>query len=475
MKQLGKQYRVQDQKHKINDNLKIFLNGKMFHRLLFILTHEVMDRKFYSTYRRLIKNQWKSYDELKKEQEKQLKVMIDFSYTNVPYYHKLFKNLNLKPEDINKIEDLEKLPILTKEIIKQNWGDFKPANLNGLKYYNKTTGGSTGTHLKYRTLKSDLISHHMALLYRGLSYGNYTLGDKMIWMGGSSILPDEKYKLNKRLHEFVRNIRMLSSFDMGEDEMNYYARVINKFKPKFIYSYASSIYFFAKWVNKNSIDIYKPQGVFTTSEKLYSNMRRDIETIFGCEVYDTYGVNDGSLSANECSEHCGLHIDTERGIMEVVNEKNEQLENDEGKILGTSLYNYAMPVIRYEVGDLGNITDDSCNCGRGHKLLKEIVGRSADIFTTPEGKNVHGWFFLFVLDEHCKGMKEYQVIQEKIDKIVIKIVQEDDFDEKQVGKINEIIKAKSGGWDVEFKLVDNINRTKAGKYKFIVSKVFAQY
>ncbi len=442
----------------------------MFHKPLFILAHEAMDIKFYSTYKRLIKNQWKSYDELKKEQEKQLRVMINFCYTNVPYYHNLFNDLEISPKDITKIEDLEKLPVLTKEVIKQNREDFKPTNLNKLKYYNKATGGSTGTPFKYRILKSNLF-FSMALLYRGLGYGKYQLGDKMIWMGGSSIMPNEKYKLNKTIHEFVRNIRMLSSFDMDEHEMEHYTRIINKFKPKFICGYASSIYFFSMWTNKTDIDIYKPQSVFTTSEKLYPNMKKEIETVFGCDVYDTYGVNDGSLSANECSEHCGLHIDTEMGIMEIVNEKNEQLENGKGKILGTSLYNYAMPVIRYEVGDLGNITNDSCNCGRGHKLLKEIGGRSVDILTTPEGKNVHGWFFLYIFWEHCKGMKEYQVIQEKIDKIVIKIVPEDDFDEKQLDKITEVIKAKSSGWNVEFKFVDKINRTGAGKYKFVISNL----
>jgi phenylacetate-CoA ligase len=182
-------------------------------------------------------------------------------------------------------------------------------------------------------------------------------------------------------------------------------------------------------------------------------------------------LNDGGVTANECSEHCGLHIDTERSIMEVVDKDGNQIENGEGRILATSLYNYAMPFIRYDTGDLGYIIDDVCGCGRGYKLLKELVGRSVDVLVTPEGKNVHGWFFLYIFWEYCKGIKEYQVVQEKIDKIVIKIIPEEDFDEKQLDKIREIIKKRSGGWLVEFKFVDKIEKTGAGKYKFIISKV----
>jgi phenylacetate-CoA ligase len=130
-----------------------------------------------------------------------------------------------------------------------------------------------------------------------------------------------------------------------------------------------------------------------------------------------------------------------------------------------------MPFIRYDTGDLGHIIDDVCGCGRGYKLLKEVVGRSVDVLITPEGKNVHGWFFLYIFWEYCKGVREYQVVQEKLDKVVIKIVPEEGFDEKQLDKILEIIRNRSEGWQVEFKLVDAIEKTRAGKYKFIINEI----
>jgi phenylacetate-CoA ligase len=444
----------------------------MISRNLFILAHQVGDRNFYPEYKRLVQNQWKSYEELKEEQEKQLRAMIVFAYKNVPYYHKLFDDLKLSPDDIKKVEDLEKLPILTKDIIKQNWGDFKPVNLNKLKYYEQATGGSTGTPFKYRLSKFDRFLSG-AMLYKGWGYGGYELGDKMVFLAGASLDIGKKSYLTKRAHEVVRNIKKLSSFDMGEKEMKEYVTIINSSKPKFLRGYASSIYFFAKWIEENNIEIHQPSAVFTTAEKLYPNMREKIGNVFNCAVYDAYGLNDGGIGAYECSEHSGLHIDTERAVMEVVDENRNQLEIGEGEILATSLYNYAMHFIRYDTGYLGYIIDDICGCGRGYKLLKEVVGRQQEMLETPEGKYIHGEFFTHIFWE-IDRVKEFQVVQEKLDKIVIKIVPEEDFDEKQLDKIREIVRKRSEGWNIKFKFVDEIERTGAGKYKFIINEMGKQ-
>lgn len=421
-----------------------------------------------------MEDQWKSYEELKKEQERQLWNMLNFCYEYVPYYHNLFKNLNVTPNDIKTVEDLEKIPILTKETIKKNWEEFKPTNLNKISYYNRSTGGSTGTPFKYRITKYERFLDG-ATIYKGWGYAGYKLGDKMVFLGGTSIgvgtMQTPFKKLEKKIHETVRNIKMLSSFDMSEEDMRQYVKIINSFRPMYLYGYASALHFFSKWIEERDISIHQPNGIFTTAEKLFPHMRTGMIDVFGCDVYDTYGLNDGGVHAFECSEHSGLHITTERSIMEVVDGNGGQLESGEGRILATSLYNYAMPFIRYDTGDLGHIIDDVCSCGRESKLLKEVVGRSVDFLITPEGKNVHGWFFLYIFWEYCKGIKEYQVVQEKLDTIVIKIVPEDDFDEKQLDKIRGIIRKRSDGWDVEFKFVDVVEKTEAGKHKFIINNI----
>lgn len=440
----------------------------MFRKSVFILAHEVGNREFYSMYKKLIRDQWKPYDELKLEQEKQLRHLIQFSYENVPYYRNLFKAEKLSPQDIRTIEDLEKIPVLTKETIKNHWDEFKPAGLSSMKYDTRATGGSTGTPLQYRVSNNDRFLNG-ALLYRGWGYGGYELGDRMVFLAGSSLDVGTQPWVMKRAHEIVRNIRKLSSFDMADAEMRHYASVLNSFKPRFIMGYASSIYFYARWAKENSVAVPQLTGVFTTAEKLYPNMREVIGEVFRCGVYDTYGLNDGGVTAFECSEHAGLHIDTDRSIMEIVDPDHRQVVQGQGEILATSLYNFAMPFIRYSTDDLATLGDAECSCGRHTRVLEEMVGRSVDIFVTPEGKSVHGWFFLYIFWEHGQGIKEYQLVQTAIDKIKIKIVPDKNFDEKEIETIRKIIVSKSPQWDVQFEEVESIDRTQAGKYKFIIN------
>lgn len=441
----------------------------MLNKELFTCAHQICDWRFYSTYKKLVSNQYKTYDELKNEQETQLKYMMNFIYKNVPYYRKVFDNLRLSPSNINKIEDLEKLPILNKSIIRENWSDLIPVNLKNMSFYNRSTGGSTGFPFKYRLSKYDRFLSG-AILYRGWGYAGYELGDKMVFLAGSSLGVGTTSKLVTKFHETVRNIKKLSSFDMNHENLNKYAEIINSFEPKILTGYASSIYFFANFLDENNISVTSPQGIITTAEKLYPNMKNKIETVFGCDVYDSYGLNDGGVTAFECSEHGYLHIDTERSIMEVVDENNFQIDDGKGSILATSLHNYAMPFIRYDTGDIGHIVDDVCSCGRNHKLLKEIIGRQQDILQTPDGNFIHGEFFTHIFWE-TDGIKEFQIIQNSLDNIIIRLIPENNFDEKQLEYITKIISKRSNGWNIEFKFVDNIDRSKSGKYKFVINEL----
>lgn len=441
----------------------------MFHKPLFILTHEFGDISFYHTYNTLVKNQWNNYNELKKNQEKQLKQIIYFCYNNVPFYRNLFKNVGLLPSDIQTHTDLEKLPLLTKDIIKKNWEDLKPVNLSSIKYYNRATGGSTGTPFQYRLAKHDRFLGG-AILYRGWSYGGYKLGDRMLFLGGSSLDYGKKNSLYAKINEITRNIRKLSSFDMEEPSLRKYVDVINSYNPRFIRGYATSIFFFSRWLEENNLSIPAPHAIFTTAEKLFPQMRKKIEEVFDCDVFDTYGLNDGGISAFECQEHSGLHIDTERSIMEVTDESGMTIEHGKGQIIATSLHNYAMPFIRYVTGDEGFLSDDHCPCQREYPLLKEIIGRQQEILITPEGKRIHGEFFTHIF-WGIPHVREFQVVQKDRSHLQINIVPEPEFDERNIDSIRSVIKARSNSWDIQFNFVDTITRTRAGKYKFVINEV----
>jgi len=416
-----------------------------------------------------MKNQYRPFKELKNQQDTRFKELIHYAYEYVPFYRHLFQNLALKPSDFVTTEDLEKLPVLTKSMIKQHWDDFTPVNLSRRNFFESTTGGSTGSPLKYRISKSDRFLGG-ALIYRGWGHAGYKTSDKMVFLAGSSLDIGKTSFFRLKLEEFFRNIKKCSSFDMSEKNMAEYCDIINKFKPVYLRGYASSLYFFAKWIEDNEKTVVIPKGVFTTAEKLYPGMKQKIQDVFNCPVYDAYGLNDGGLSAYECPEHNGLHIDTERSVLEVVDEKGNQVEKGVGRILATSLNNFAMPFIRYDTGDIGKISNDPCPCGRESRLLKEVLGREQEILRTPEGTFIHGEFFSHIFWE-IENVKEFQVIQNSPDSILINIVPEENFNEDQLAIISKYIYKRSPQWNVEFKFSENLERSAGGKYKFIINNI----
>ncbi len=188
----------------------------MFERTIFILAHEIGCIDFSSKYQTVMKNQYVPYERLKDQQEKQLRVMIAFCNENVPYYRELFKSLKIEPSSIKTIDDLEKLPVLTKEIIKDRPDEFKPRNLSTIKHRDLMTGGSTGVPLPYRLSTNDRFLGG-ALLYRGWGYGGYRLGDRMVFLAGTSLDFGGYSNLGHKFHEFSRNLRKLPP-DIDENE-----------------------------------------------------------------------------------------------------------------------------------------------------------------------------------------------------------------------------------------------------------------
>lgn len=442
----------------------------MFRKNIFIFTHRFYDNRFLEIYNQFKLNERKSFEELKYEQEKQLNVLIKYIYKNIPYYSDFMKQKGIIPSDILSINDLKLFPIIAKNIINKNLNDFKSIILNSLSYTEGHTGGTTGTPMNCLISKEQRLRAG-CLAYRGWGYAGYELGDSVAFLAGSSLSMGGKTKLIKKINGFLRNTTFLSSFDMSEENLINYHKAINNFRPKFLRGYPSALFEFANWIEKKKLEIHSPIAIFVTSEKCYTIMREKIQNIFQTKVFDQYGLADGGITSYECEKHEGLHIDLENSILEIVDENGNTLEEGEGRVIATSLFNYAMPFIRYETGDIATITKQKCSCSRPYPLLKEIVGRTVDVLLTPERKKIHGWFFLYIFWYHCKGIKQYQVVQKDYQNIIIKIVRTDGFDEKQLDTIRNITKERCHEWKLHFEFVDNIETTKAGKFKFIINEI----
>ena len=390
--------------------------------------------------------------------------MVRYCYEHIPYYHYLFKHYGIDPTKIRRICDLSDIPILTKKLIRKYYQYFQPYNIK-IKHTTRSTGGTTGTPLSYR-IDNDNRFLGAALLYRGWSYAGYSLGDKLVHLGGRSINIKQGFDYHKIVDEKMRNMKKLSSFNMSNTTLGHYIRVINKFKPKFIRGYSSALFVLANYCSNSISKVHSPKAIFTTSEKLYPHMRKKIESVFESKVFDGYGLNDGCLSAFECVEKVGMHINTERSIHEIVSDDG-QIETGHGSIIATSLFNYSMPFLRYHTGDYGTVSNETCPCGRKYKLLTDVDGRSVDILYTPSGERVHGWVFLYLFWEFGENIIEYQVVQNKLEEIDVYLITDDNFNTDIIRNIEKTVYSQYPLWRLIFHFPSKIPKSISGKYRFI--------
>jgi len=420
----------------------------------------------------LEKTQWWSPTELKRFQQKRLQLLIKHAYENVPYYHRLFNQLGLKPQSIKNVADLQQLPILTKETIRNNFNDLIAKNYSKEELIPSSTGGSTGEPMRF-FIDRKWNTWNMAAAYRQWGWAGYDVGDKIVYLWSAPQDLQQLSKLKTKIFYLMMRTIMLNAFNMTEKTMDEYIDILKKFKPKVINAYASAIYLMAHYMEKRKIWDIQPKAVLTTADMLFEHRRKTIENVFGCEIFDYYSGRDTSLQAGECPEHFGYHLSIENAVIEFIKDNEHVNVGELGKIIITDLCNFAMPFIRYEIGDLGVPSDEICSCGRGLPLMKSIKGRILDTIITPDGKYLTGELFPSIFaDYDIKGIKEYQIIQKTKEKLLIKLVKENDYSDDDLKLYINIIRKHVGkNININVKFVKKIEPTISGKHRPIISEV----
>jgi phenylacetate-coenzyme A ligase PaaK-like adenylate-forming protein len=436
----------------------------LIRKVLCRLANRLRHRDLMPMYEQFVQERDLDEGTLRERQNTQLRLLVRHAVENVPYYGRLFKERGLRAADIQTTEDLQKLPVLTKDIIRKNQDDF--ASRAELPYKNGSTGGSTGDPLKYR-MSPECQYRGVALLYRGLSEGGYEPGDPMLIMAGGS-LTDSSPTLRKRLVLFTLNFRSVSSYGITENTLRECADLLKRHRPCFLRGYATSFYVFAKLLRREgrSMEGIVP-AIFSTGEMLLPGQRRLIEQVFAIRVFDDYGLNDGGVSAYECREHNGMHIDYERAVLETTDAEGVPVKGAEGRILATSLYNYAMPFIRYDTGDMATIRESHCPCGCKRPLLMQLKGRTTDYL------DIHGTLVgspvLTVLMGKTEA-EQYQIVQKSADHIVVRIVKSPRYGRRDEEFIRSSLVAHLPQAEIEIAYVDEIVAPDGQKHKFIINE-----
>jgi len=414
------------------------------------------------------RSQWWSSNEIENYQNDQLKKMINHAYQNVPYYNKIFKQNKLDPSDVKCGNDLKKLPILTRQDIIYNYTELIAVNFKDYKPQYRRTGGTTGTPLKYL---SDLNSWSLgwALKYRAWEWAGYRLGDKIAILAGASLIPNQKFSLNRFTWNRINGFYPLSMAHSDNESLARYAETIVKKNINFLRGYPSAISVLAQYCLDNNIKL-NIKSVITTAEVLTNIDRLTIENAFGCKVFDTYGCADAGGNAIECEDHKGMHVSTEPSIIELVESDNLFNDNKGYEMIFTSLTNYAMPTIRYSPGDLGIKHSSLCTCGRKTILLKEIIGRKTDVIKFVNGRILGGPSLTLIFRNY--NLKNYQIVQNDQASLDVNLVINDNYNTNEEKELKDILSYHCGeGIKINFIYVKEIISSSSGKYRFIISNI----
>jgi phenylacetate-CoA ligase len=417
----------------------------------------------------LEKTQWWSLSALEVFQQERLRALVHHAYENVPYYHRQFDTLGLKPQDIQSVSDLKKLPILTKDILRKNFDDLTAQNYSRKNLIRSTSGGSTSEPIQF-FIDREWSVWNIAAAYREWGWAGYHVGDKMAYLWGAPHDISQQTKFKRKFFNFIQNTIWLDSYTLTDDIIAEYVKVLKKFKPRFINAYTSSVYLMALYMLKKGVQEIRPEAILTSCEMLFDYQRDAIENAFGCEVFDYYSGRDTSLQAGECSHHSGYHLAIENAIPEFMKENENVSPGEMGNIIITDLSNYAMPFIRYEIGDLGVPSDERCSCGRGLPLMKQVAGRIRDTIITKDNRYVTGSFFMDLF-MNSEGIKQFQFIQKTKDSSVLKIVKGEHFSQSELEAIIEKIQKECGDMNIEIKFEAFIPPTPSGKYRSTISEV----
>ena len=334
-----------------------------------------------------------------------------------------------------------------------------------------STSGSTGESLHFFNDAKSLCSRQ-AVVWRNYNWVNCSFLDRKASIWGAPLDIKKGSSIRGRIHSIFLNNILLSSYYLSESMMYEYVDILNRFKPKLLFSYPSHLLLFSEFIKKHDIRIPSVESIITSGETLYPWQREGIEEVFGKCLYDRYGCREFGNIAHQCEKQECYHVNMERFFLEIVDKNGEWVkEGERGELVVTDLDNYGYPFIRYKIGDLATSFLGGCSCGRKLELLKNIKGRSFDIIVGPNGNRLGGTYWTLLM-RSVPGVENFQIVQESISRLSLKIVRGKAFRTSSLDFVLENIHEKCGtGINIYVKYVDEILPTPGGKRRFVISKL----
>jgi phenylacetate-CoA ligase len=421
----------------------------------------------------LEESQWWDRERIGRYQDERLRAIVRHAYEHVPYYRELFDRHGIRADKFNGREDLPRIPVITREIVKSRLPDlvsraFKPAEL-GYGHTSGTTGSPLSVHFS-----PSMITMNYAAMDRQYRWANLRLGrggDRIAVLRGNVIVPLDRKKPPYWRHNYLHRQLLLSNFHLTPANVGLYFDEIRRFAPRVLDGYPSSLYALARLLLARGERLPLAACV-TSSETLFDFQRETIERAFECRVFDYYAAAERVVFATECDRHEGHHVCEEYGYTEVLDAEGRVLPpGSEGVMHGTTLHNEGMPLIRYRTMDRTVLRDRRCSCGRPLVMMDDVSTKAEDMLRLKDGRLISP----SVLTHPFKPLdciEGSQLVQTDLDRLLIRLVPRPDYTEAHATQLIRDLKSRLGqDMHVEIELVNELPRTRSGKFKWVISQV----
>lgn len=393
-------------------------------------------------------------EEVREYQKSKLAELFETAETS-SYYGEQIRSIRAQTSD--PFEVLAQLPVLEKDVLRGHEQDFYTDSAKNS--YMLHTSGSTGTPLNIRMNKSD-FRLRMALLERQkMRYGVGRKSKHLTFVGKKITSPTGNTFWR---YNIFGNQLVMSVYDLSEKNREKYLSKIRQYAPEVVEGYPSALSVIASWMKDEQIHLHI-RCVFATAETLSAEQRKVIEEGFGCPVVDYYGSTEGATMITQC-ERGNLHVDDESGIIEFMNEAGQRAKAGEAaNMLITSFTTKAMPLIRYNIGDMAILSSEPCQCGRCGAVVSEIIGRTDDVFATPEKGYVGRLSTSLKLLPST--VHRAQIHQYEATRFVLILETETPLKDEQRAVVLNDLHDKLGNVDIEIQYMQQIPCGKNGKFR----------
>lgn len=407
--------------------------------------------------------------DIQSDQAARLHDLLVYAARQSEFYRARFASIGLTDEHDLTIDNLHLIPPLRKHELQQNLEMLLASGVDRSTWRQNSSGGSSGETVvlmqdaRYRaeSTATAFVSDRM----QGWDFGNRLA---LLWGGPGDVRAVRKYK--GRLLSYLHNHRLYDSFDMGEERMAEYHTDLERFQPDNIQAYAGSAYLFASYLLKRAGRAeYPKKSIICSAESLTQEMRETIARCFRVPVYNRYGSREVGCIGTECRPGSGLHTHLDKIVEVLDTETLRPVWEEPGLVAVTCLSNYALPLIRYDLGDIGILTDQPCDCGVNTRVLRKLIGRSSDFISTPSGRMIHGEYFTHLFYGR-RNIRQFQFVQDTPTLYSVHIVKNGEFGPAELNDLEREITSVLGDTaQVRFDFVEHIAPLPSGKFRFTVS------